>query len=87
MEKKNENREFTRDLGFKLRLMREFLRFNLEEAANKFDFANGNVASYESGRENQNLLYIYRITVECGLKMEDLMLDRNDFIQKLYFGR
>lgn len=88
MERINDgNREFIRDLGFKLRLMREFLRFNVAEAATKFDFASVQITRYESGRETQNLLYVYRITTECGLKIEDLMLERNDFIQKLYFGR
>ena len=41
-------RDFTRDLGFKLRLIRDFLGYNMDEMAKKFGISNGLVKSYES---------------------------------------
>lgn len=78
-------REFTRDLGFKLRLIRDFLGYTAEEMAKKFDVSNGLVASYESGKENPNLLYISKVAKACGISVDDLLLTKADFVKKLYF--
>lgn len=77
--------DFTRDLGFKLRLIRDFLGYNIDEMAKKFGISNGLVKSYESGRENPNLLYIYEVTKACGIAIEDLFEEKTDFVKKLYF--
>lgn len=77
--------DFTRDLGFKLRLIRDFLGYNIAEMAKKFGISNGLVKSYESGRENPNLLYIYEVTKACGIAIEDLFEEKTDFVKKLYF--
>lgn len=78
-------REFTRDLGFKLRLIRDFLGYNKDEMAKKFDVSNGLINSYESGKDNPNLLYVKQVTEACGLSIDDLFLAKNDFVKKLYF--
>ena len=85
MQNGNVYRDFTRDLGFKLRLIRDFLGYNMDEMAKKFGISNGLVKSYESGRENPNLLYIYEVTKACGIAIEDLFEEKTDFVKKLYF--
>ena len=79
------NKDFTRNLSFKLRAMREYLGFNLSEASDALGFSNGMITGYENSRENPNLLYVHKLCTMCGLKLEDLFLERNDFIKKLYF--
>lgn len=81
----DEHREFTQELGFKLRTMREYLKLSLNEASKKFGIMQTNIASYEGGGLNPNFLYIYRITKECGLDWDDLMLDTSEFMKRLYF--
>ncbi len=78
-------RDFTRDLGFKLRLIRDFLGYSKDEMAKKFGISNGLVSSYESGKENPNLLYIFEVTKTCGISVDDLLLAKADFVKKLYF--
>lgn len=81
----DENREFTQELGFKLRTMREYLKLSLNDAAKKFKITQTNIASYEGGGMNPNFLYVYNITKECDLGWDDLMLDTGEFMKKLYF--
>jgi predicted transcriptional regulator len=81
----NGNRDFTQELGYKLRTIREYLNLNAVEASKKFDFASGQISNYESGSENPNLLYVCKLTNEAGLKVEDLLLDMKDFMGKLWF--
>lgn len=81
----DESREFTQELGFKLRAMREYLKLTLNEAAKKCKITNTNIAAYEGGGMNPNFLYVYNITKECGLDWDDLMLDTGEFMKKLYF--
>ena len=85
MQPGNVYRDFTRDLGFKLRLIRDYLGYNIDEMATKFDISDGLVKSYESGRENPNLLYISQVTKSCGITIEDLLMEKADFVKKLYF--
>lgn len=86
MNKDNAYRAFTQELGFKLRMMRDSLRLNASDAANKFGVSNSLVASYESGKETPNLLYLDSITRACGLKLEDLLIDKNELVKKLYLA-
>lgn len=78
-------KDFARGLSFKLRAMREYLGFNISEAAEALGASNGTITGYENARENPSLLYVNKLCTMCGLKLEDLFLERNDFIKKLYF--
>ena len=79
-------RQVTREVGLKLRLMRDYLELNGEEAAEKFGCCQATIPIYESGKENPNLLYLQRITNACGMTIDDLLLNKKDFMQKLYFS-
>lgn len=85
MDKNNEYRQFTRDLGFKLRLMRDFLELDMLAASERFDLAPGMIASYESGKDNPNLLYLIRIADACGVQLEIFKMDKNQFVKTMYF--
>jgi transcriptional regulator with XRE-family HTH domain len=86
MEQRNVYRDFTRGLGFKMRIIRDHLGLQLNEAGEKFDISNSLISLYESGKENPNLLYLKKLTEAAGLSVDDLLLDKSEFIKKLYFG-
>lgn len=85
MGEKNDYREFTRELSFKLRLMRESLDLNANEMADKCGTSNTTISLWESGKENPNLLYCEKLAKLCSMSLDDLILDKKEFVKKLYF--
>lgn len=78
--------EFTRELGFKIRAMRDHLDLNVSDAGKRFCISDGSIKGYESGSETPNLMYLYKLANACGMNLDDFMLDKKEFVQKLYFG-
>ena len=86
MKQEKNYRQTTREVGLRLRLMRDYLELSGVEACEKFGCSQGMVTLYEAGKENPNLLYLHKITRACGLTIDDLLLDKKEFMQKLYFS-
>lgn len=84
--KEKDYRDVTGEVGLKLRLMRDYLELSQAEAAKKFGCSNACVMNYEAARENPNIMYLFKISHACGMKIDDLLLDKKEFMQKLYFS-
>lgn len=82
---RNTYRAFSRNLGWKLRMMRDYLSLNQAEAAVKFGVSEPLITQYEGGNTNVNLLYIQAIIRACGVSFDDLFLDNKEFVHKLYY--
>jgi transcriptional regulator with XRE-family HTH domain len=77
--------EFRFELGYKLRSIREAKGYSMNEMAEKLNTSNNTVASYESGKETANLLYLYEVAKIGGVTLEDLAsLSKKDFLIKVY---
>ena len=82
--RKQETRQFARELGFKLRVMREFMSLSKSDASKKFDISPSMVSKYESGQNVPNLMYLSAIVKATGMKLDDLLIDGQAFVKKLY---
>lgn len=77
-------RDFGRGLGFKIRMMRDYLGYTITDISKEFGISMGIVGNYEAGKENPNLLYLHRLSKKCGMQLEDYLLETPDFVRKLY---
>ena len=76
-----------RDVAFKLRSIREHEGYSVTDWAKKLGVSCAAINGYEGSKKSPNLLYCYDCCRIAGLKMEELvLLSRNDFIKKLFFG-
>lgn len=78
----------SRDIGFRLRSIREHEGFSVTDWAKKLGVSGATVTAYESGKEVPHLLYCYGCCTTVGMNVDDLiLLTQNDFIKKLFFGK
>ena len=83
--KENEYKAFSRDLGYKLRTVRERFFDTVKAASIKVRISAATITRYESGVETPNLLYVHRLMDACGLKIEDLFLSTDEFVKKVWY--
>lgn len=85
--KTDEAIRFNRNLGYKLRVAREYLELTEDEMARGVGLNQSTISSYELGRYTPTFEYVYKVAQMCHLTMEDFVaLKVGDFIRKLYVG-
>lgn len=81
------NQEFDRNIAFKLRVVRDFLKLSAEELARKTGVSVAQVYSYENNKSRPNLMYLYNVSKIINVSLDDFALfETNDFVKKLYIG-